>query len=56
MGASIPIPPGQCLGVALRAASGPPPGPGCSPLAASCGAEPAPSAQCLNPLLAVPGA
>ena len=55
MGVSTPIPVGQCLGVALRAAPGSPPGPGCSSLATPCGAEPAFSTQCLNPLLAVPG-
>ena len=47
---------GRCLGVALRASPGSPPGPGCSPLATPHGAEPAPSTQYLNPLfLAVPG-
>ena len=55
MGASIPVPLGWCLGAALRAAPGSPPGPGCSPFAAPHGAEPAPSTQYLNPLLAVPG-
>ena len=55
MGASIPIPLGQCLGAALRAAPGSLPWPGCSPLANSHGAEPAPCTQCFNPLLAVPG-
>ena len=46
---------GRCLGVASRAAPGSPPQSGCSPLATRCGAEPAFSTQCLNPLLAVPG-
>ena len=55
MRASIPIPLGQCLGVVSRAAPGSPPGSGCSPLATPHGAEPAPSMQHLNPLLAVPG-
>ena len=54
MGTSIPVPLGQCLGATLRAAPGSP-WPGCSPPATLCGAEPAPSMQCLNPLLAVPG-
>ena len=40
MGASIPIAMGWCLGVVPRAAPGSPPGHGCSPLAASLGAEP----------------
>ena len=56
MGVSIPIPLSQCLRAVSRAASGPPPGPGCSPPATSCRAEPTPSMQHLNPLLAVPGA
>ena len=54
MGASIPIPLGQCLGVVSRAAPGSPPGPGCSLLATPHGAQPAFSMQHLNPLLAVP--
>ena len=56
MGMSITIPLGWCLGAALRAATGPLAGLGCPPLAASHGAEPSTAPQCLNPLLAVPGA
>ena len=55
VGVSAPIPMGRCLGVALRAAPGSPPGPGCSLLAIPCQAEPAFLMQHLNPLLAVPG-